>query len=189
MSEKLPPIKLLAHRLVAENLRFELFFDHIEAPEGQQVEQYLVVAPRVKTDQLVTGVSVFPIWDGKVGLVQVYRHPLRAYCWELPRGFIDEGETPESSARRELEEETGLSCRPEDMQSLGLYAPEAGTLAARVHLYIAHHCTRNSEFSAEEFGHHALQFFTLAEVGALIEHGELQDPGALIAYYRYKTNV
>ncbi|MBI5753339.1 MAG: NUDIX hydrolase [Hydrogenophilales bacterium] len=189
MSEKPPPIKLHAHRLVAENLRFELFFDHIEAPDGQQVEKYLVVAPRVKTDQLVTGVSVFPIWEGKVGLVQVYRHPLRAYCWELPRGFIDEGEMPEVSALRELEEETGLTCRPEDLQSLGLYAPEAGTLAARVHLFLARHCTRKSEFSAEEFGHHALQFFTLGEIDTLIESGEIQEPGALIAYYRYKNHV
>jgi len=188
MSEQPPPIKVHAHRLVAENLRFELFFDHIEAPDGQQVENYLVVAPRVKTDQLVTGVSVFPIWEGKVGLLKVYRHPLRAYCWELPRGFIDEGETSESSARRELEEETGLTCRPEDLQSLGLYAPEAGTMAARVHLFVAHHCTRNSEFSAEEFGHHALQFFTLDEISALIERGEIQEPGTLIAYYRYKSH-
>jgi len=185
MSQKPPPIKLHAHRLVAENLRFELFFDHIEAADGQQVDNYLVVAPRVKTDQLVTGVSVFPIWEGKVGLLHIYRHPLRAYCWELPRGFIDEGEAPEVSARRELEEETGLSCRPENLQSLGLYAPEAGTLAARVHLFVAHHCTREIDFKAEEFGHHALQFFSLDEIGALIERGEIQEPGTLIAYYRY----
>ena len=189
MSQKPPPIKLHAHRLVAENLRFELFFDHIEAPDGQQVENYLVVAPRVKTDQLVTGVSVFPLWEGKVGLLHIYRHPLRAYCWELPRGFIDEGEAPEVSARRELEEETGLTCRAENLQSLGLYAPEAGTLAARVHLFVAHHCTRETDFIAEEFGHHALQFFSLDEIGALIEQGEIQEPGTLIAYYRYLNHV
>lgn len=185
MSESPPPIKMHAHRLVAENLRFELFFDHIEAADGQQVKNYLVVAPRVKTDQLVTGVSVFPLWEGKVGLLRVYRHPLRAYCWELPRGFIDEGEAAEASARRELEEETGLICRAEDLQSLGLYAPEAGTMAARVHLFLAHHCTRNSEFNATEFGHHRLEFFSLDEIGILIKQGEIQEPGALIAYYRY----
>lgn len=188
MSEKPPLIKVHAHRLVAENLRFELFFDHIEAPDGQQVENYLVVAPRVKTKQLVTGVSVFPMWEGKVALVRVYRHPLRAYCWELPRGFIDEGEAPAVSAMRELAEETGLTCRPEDLQSLGLYAPEAGTLAARVHLFIAHHCARNREFIADEFGHHALQFFTLDELDTLIKSGEIQEPGTLIAYYRYKNH-
>lgn len=185
MNEKAPPIKLHAHRLVAENLRFELFFDHIEDAEGQQVESYLVVAPRVKTDQLVTGVSVFPLWEGKVGLLRVYRHPLRAYCWELPRGFIDEGESPEASARRELEEETGLVCRAEDLRSLGLYAPEAGTMAARVHLFLAQHCLRKNEFNAEEFGHQSLKFFTLDELAALIKKGEIQEPGTLIAYYRY----
>lgn len=189
MSEKLPPITVHAHRLVAENLRYEIFFDHIAAPDGQQVENFLVVAPRVKTEQLVTGVSVFPIWAGKVGLIHVYRHPLRTYCWELPRGFIDEGETPAASALRELQEETGLFCPADALQSYGLYAPEAGTLAGRVHLFLAPNCTQTREFHAEEFGHHALQFFTLAELSDLIERGEIQDPGILIAYYRYKDHA
>lgn len=189
MSEELPPITVHAHRLVAENLRFEIFFDHIEAADGQQVENYLVVAPRVKTEALVTGVSVLPIFEGRLGLIHVYRHPLDAYCWELPRGFMDEGETPEFSALRELAEETGLTCYPQNLQSLGCYAPEAGTLAARVHVFLARHCSRKSEFIADEFGHHAVAYFSLDEIGALIERGELQDPGALIAYYRYKKHV
>src|SRR4030065_498668 len=65
MSEKPPPIKLHAHRLVAENLRFELFFDHIEAPDGQQVENYLVVAPRGKTGERGTGVAAVPGRGGR----------------------------------------------------------------------------------------------------------------------------
>lgn len=189
MSEKLPDIKLHRRRLVAENPRFELFFDHIEQADGQQVENFLVVAPRVKTERLVTGVSVFPIWQSKVALVRVYRHPLRAYCWELPRGFIDEGEPPETSARRELEEETGLICRAEDLQSLGLYAPEAGTMAARVHLFAAHHCERKTGFIAEEFGHRELRFFELSEIGAMIQQGEIEDPGIMIAYCRYAAHA
>ena len=189
MSEKPPEIKVHRRRLVAENLRFELFFDHIEQADGQQVENFLVVAPRVKTDRLVTGVSVFPVWQGKVGLVRVYRHPVQAYCWELPRGFIDEGEAPDVSARRELEEETGLNCRPEDLQSFGLYAPEAGTMAARVHLFAAHRCERKADFIADEFGHRELRFFSLEEIANMIQQGEIEDPGIMIAYCRYIDHV
>lgn len=185
MSE-LPKIKVHRRRLVAENLRFELFFDHIQQADGQEVENFLVVAPRVKTAQLVTGVSVFPVWAGKIGLVRVYRHPVQAYCWELPRGFIDEGEAPDISARRELEEETGLICAPENLQSLGLYAPEAGTMAARVQLFLALDCQRR-EFVADEFGHHELKFFSLDEISSMIEQGEIEDPGIMIAHCRYHT--
>ncbi len=185
MSE-LPKIKLHQRRLVAENQRFELFFDHIQQADGLEVENFLVVAPRVKTTQLVTGVSVFALWEGEVGLVRVYRHPVQAYCWELPRGFIDEGEAPGVSARRELEEETGLICTPENLLSLGLYAPEAGTMAARVQLFLALDCQRR-EFVADEFGHHELKFFSLDEISSMIEKGEIEDPGIMIAHCRYRA--
>jgi ADP-ribose pyrophosphatase len=182
---KLPEIKLHRRRLVAENLRFELFFDHVEEANGREVENYLVVAPKAKTPELVTGVSMFPIWQGKVGLLFVYRHPLRAWCWEVPRGFIDENELPETAALRELQEETGLCCAPQDLLSYGLYAPEAGTMAARVHLFVATNCQATGQRLDDEFGHGELRFFELDEVGAMISRGEIQEPGTMLAYYRY----
>lgn len=43
----------------------------------------------------------------KTLVISQYRPPLRAWSIEFPAGLIDEGETPEEAARRELEEETG----------------------------------------------------------------------------------
>ncbi|PBK77810.1 hypothetical protein ARMSODRAFT_946684 [Armillaria solidipes] len=40
-------------------------------------------------------------------VIEQYRPPVDAHIIELPAGLIDEGETPESAAIRELEEETG----------------------------------------------------------------------------------
>ena len=40
-------------------------------------------------------------------LVLQYRPPVEAICVEFPAGLIDEGETPEQAAIRELKEETG----------------------------------------------------------------------------------
>lgn len=55
-------------------------------------------------------VGVLPVHaDGSVELVGQWRHPLGRYSWEMPEGGVPRGETPEDGARRELQEETGLS--------------------------------------------------------------------------------
>ncbi|KAI0710418.1 NUDIX hydrolase domain-like protein [Cerioporus squamosus] len=41
-------------------------------------------------------------------IIEQYRPPVDRYVIELPAGLISEGETPEETAIRELEEETGL---------------------------------------------------------------------------------
>ncbi|OQO02334.1 hypothetical protein B0A48_11888 [Cryoendolithus antarcticus] len=40
-------------------------------------------------------------------IILQYRPPVEAFCVEFPAGLIDEGETPEEAAVRELKEETG----------------------------------------------------------------------------------
>ncbi len=53
-------------------------------------------------------VSILPHEDDYVYLIKQYRYSLDTYIWEIPAGTLEEGESPEECARRELEEETGL---------------------------------------------------------------------------------
>ncbi|WP_223627756.1 NUDIX hydrolase [Microbacterium sp. EST19A] len=47
--------------------------------------------------------------EGRVLLIQQYRHPIRHRDWELPAGLLDvEGEEPLEAAKRELAEEADL---------------------------------------------------------------------------------
>ncbi|RKF82149.1 putative Nudix hydrolase P35G2.12 [Golovinomyces cichoracearum] len=43
----------------------------------------------------------------EIVLQRQYRPPVNAVCIEIPAGLVDEGETPEQAAVRELKEETG----------------------------------------------------------------------------------
>jgi ADP-ribose pyrophosphatase len=54
-------------------------------------------------------VAIVPVdVEGRVTLVRQVREAARAHLVELPAGTIDPGEEPLTTARRELEEETGL---------------------------------------------------------------------------------
>ena len=46
--------------------------------------------------------------DGKILLVKQFRYPYKEITLELPAGKLNEGETPEQTAIRELEEEGGI---------------------------------------------------------------------------------
>lgn len=56
-------------------------------------------------------VSVAVVRDGRVLLVRRGREPSRG-IWAFPGGRVEDGESPEEAARRELMEETALSAGP-----------------------------------------------------------------------------
>jgi hypothetical protein len=111
-------------KVVCENSQFYIFFDELTSEGRTTIRDYLVVAPKRVASNLVTGVAILPIVDGKIGLIRIYRHPIGQYSWEIPRGFIDRQEVSASAAGRELKEETGLDCKSEAIRSLGFITPD-----------------------------------------------------------------
>ena len=73
--------------------------------------------------------------DGQVTLVRQLREPARKHLLELPAGTLEEGEAPEQSARRELEEETGLSGGR--WRELAAFYTTPGFCRERMYLFLA----------------------------------------------------
>jgi 8-oxo-dGTP pyrophosphatase MutT (NUDIX family) len=179
------PVVLRDRRLICSNEVFSVYFDRLEQPDGRQVVDYLSVIPKTPCKDGISGVAVLPEFDGKLGLVHVYRHPLGAAAWEIPRGFVDPEESVSTAALRELREETGMETAVSNLVDLGRLAPEPGVIAARIQMYWARQCVPASSDGAKELGHGALRFFSPDEVANLIAGNEIQDPCTLVACFRH----
>jgi ADP-ribose pyrophosphatase len=89
---------------------------------------------------------ILAIDDGDVILVEQYRVPLGQRCLELPAGLVgdeDEGESVETSAARELEEETGY--RPAKVEKIGFFYSSPGMVSEGFTLVRASGLTRVSD--------------------------------------------
>lgn len=74
--------------------------------------------------------------EGRVLLIQQYRHPIRRRDWEVPAGLLDvEGEAPLDAARRELAEEADLAASRWD-ELVSIYTTPGGNDEI-VHLFLA----------------------------------------------------
>lgn len=188
----MPPI-LTSRRLVYANSKWRAYADDLRG-DGTTVDGYLVVEPVHAGPDMVTGVAVLGETDGRFALLHNHRHPLGQRSWEMVKGFIDAGENPADAARRELTEETGLACEPEDLVPLGSFTPEGATMAARGLLFLARHCRPADAFPGTvpdrdepgeiEIGLGTATLFDLERMERMAGNSEIEDAATLIGIYR-----
>ena len=123
--------------------------------------------------------------DGNVALVRQRREAVREYLLELPAGTLEEGESPLESARRELEEETGL--KGGTWRELGAFFTTPGFCRERMHVFVAEG-VEAGDAKPEEDEELELVCWDVGEIGARI--GELEDAktiAGLLLYLLHKV--
>ncbi|MBU2603864.1 MAG: pyridoxamine 5'-phosphate oxidase family protein [Actinobacteria bacterium] len=109
--------------------------------------------------------------DDRLVLVRQYRHGLREVTLELPGGLIDEGMSPEESARAELRQETGYGGG--EWTALGCLAVLPAVFTNHVHVFLARGVRHLGEPEFDPGEDIATDLVPLAEARRMVMRGEI----------------
>lgn len=119
--------------------------------------------------------------QGRVCLLNQYRHAAAGWIRELPAGKIDHGEPPFETAQRELAEEAGMQAA--NWRYLGKYLSSPGVFTEVIHLYLATALTPIAS-RPEEHEVFQVEWQPLDEVVAMAHSGELCDGKSIVGVLR-----
>jgi len=129
-------------------------------------------------------VNIIPLTsDGKVVMVRQYRHGAGEVTLEIPGGLVEEGDTPETAAMRELVEETGYTARK--VISLGYVQPNPAIQNNRCYSFLARDVRLTREQSQDEKEDIEVVLKPLSEIPEAIRNGEITHALVLAAFYRF----
>ncbi len=118
--------------------------------------------------------TVVALNAGKLVVIAQYRKAIDSISYELPGGKIDEGESYEQAARRELLEETGLVCG--ELHFLGTANSYACLVDSRTHLFFTRDILEQREQNLDADESISVEFHEVEAVFAAIENGTWCDP-------------
>lgn len=157
-------------RYLFESQWFNLRQDDLILPSGAEITYTLVEHPGY--------VVVVPVLaDGRVVMERIYRHTVQRTLLECPSGGLD-GETPETAAGRELEEETGY--RAETFTHLGHFVGSSGISNEEYDIFLATGLRADGIMRREPAEQMTIELIPLADLHARVLRGELEAaPSAL----------
>jgi ADP-ribose pyrophosphatase len=154
--------------------------DLVEYPGGH-VGGYFRVVNRADLNG-GQGVVMLCEKDGKYLLLHQYRHPIRSWSYEVPRGFGQAGITAEEQAKIEVFEEVGGKIS--NLFDLGLYYNNTGLEANKVKLFYAK--LKSIGQPSEEEGIESILWVSLTELEEMIASAKITDGFTIAAYTRAK---
>ncbi len=159
-------MKIIDSKTIHRWKAISLVEEQLDLPNGKRITHTTILHP---------GASVIlPITDdGRIVLINQFRPSLKKWLLELPAGTIEQPETPEQCAMRELEEETGY--RAARFTSLGQVTPLAGFCDEIQHLFVGHDLTLSNSRECDEDEVIEVVTFSLTELEQKIIEGEITD--------------
>ncbi len=170
MSGDIVPERVISSRRIYDGRISSLREDTVELPNGRTALREIVEHAPV--------VALVPIDENRnVVLVRQYRLAAGEALLEIPAGLIDDGESVEAAAQRELREETGY--RAAELRYLTGFFVSPGFCTEFVHVFLATGLSE-SPLDGDEDEDITVERILLAEAVRLVASGEIKDAKSIV---------
>lgn len=167
--------KKISSKEVFKGQVLDVFDDEIELPDGRHSHREVI--------RHCQAAAILAFNDkGEVLLEDQFRYPYDSILTEIPAGKADPNEDPITTARRELEEETGYQAK--QMEELGLFYPSVGYTDEVIHLFVASDLVKTHQH-LDEGEYLSYYFLPLKEVLKKAKNGEINDGKTIAALFYY----
>jgi ADP-ribose pyrophosphatase len=172
----------IASRRVYSGRVLNLDVDTVRFPNGQSGELEMIRHPGAAA--VVPVLTADGSEDPQILLIRQYRYAAGGAIWEVPAGRLEEGESPEACARRELLEETGATAGRWDHLTTVYTTP--GFTDERIHIFAA----RDLAVKPHETRRDPDEFMEVKPVSVssavgMIRDGEIIDAKTIVAVLFY----
>ena len=159
------PPKWVIHgeRLVDDTPHVRVSLADVELPNHVRFTQYVFRMRRCAMTVVLDDAGE------RVLLMRRHRFIVDRWVWELPGGYVDDGEDSLTAAAREVEEETGW--RPRKTEFVMSSQPLIGNADYPQDLYLAHGAELVGEPEVDETAE--VRWVPVGETPAMIAHGEI----------------
>ncbi len=162
-------VETLASKKIYEGRVFDVYKDTIKEGENEYTREIITHGGSI---------VIVPVFsDNRVALVKQYRHPAHAFLYEIPAGTLEKCEDHETGAKRELEEEIGVTCGK--IEKLTEFYVSPGFLSEKMFVYLASDLKETAQkLDDDEFIE--IEKFSFEETFEMIRKNEIHDAKTMV---------
>ena len=181
-ADKSPGIEVLTTNTIYEGRIFDVKIADIRH-DGLEYKREIIVHKG--------SVVIVPVFDdGTVGMVRQYRYAAGKFLLEIPAGTLKKGEPLEEGARRELEEEIGVTAS--GLEKLTEFYVSPGFLTEKMYVFLATGLTATAQ-ALEDDEILSVERHKFSDLFEMIRSGEIEDAkticGLMLAGARLGINI
>jgi ADP-ribose pyrophosphatase len=120
--------------------------------------------------------------DKEVLIIKSYRHLVDSIQFEIPSGYIEDGETPMDAAIREFNEETGYNTSK--ILFVGEYTLDYSMFEQKGYIYAAYDLVKKNKQDLGIMEHIKIDTLTINQLKEMLFNGKILNAASIVALYR-----